>query len=88
MGYNTLKNSGRIKKYTENSLEASALKFIRDCCENLRFNQEKTEKENAEKKIFLGSSIKENQIPYNMQMDIDRLKNTIGKRQANHFIRR
>lgn len=73
MGYNTLKNSGRIKKYTENSLEASALKFIRDCCENLRFNQEKTEKENAEKKIFLGSSIKENQIPYNMQMDIDRL---------------
>lgn len=73
MGYSTLKNSGGKRKYAESSLEASALKFIRDCCEDLRFDQDKTADEDFEKKIFLGSSIGPNQIPYNMQMDLDRL---------------
>lgn len=73
MGYSTLKKSGGKRKYAESSLEASALKFIRDCCEDLRFDQGKTADEDFEKKIFLGSSIGSEQIPYNMQMDLDRL---------------
>lgn len=72
MGYSMLKNSAGKRKYTEYGLEASALKFIRDCCEDLRFDQEKAKREETGKK-FLGSSMGAGQIPYNMQMDIDRL---------------
>lgn len=73
MGYPTLENSGGKRKYVENGLEASALRFIRERCENLRFDDKKSADEKPEEKIFGGSSIKEKQIPYNMQMDIDRL---------------
>lgn len=73
MGYLTLKNSGEKRKYTENDLEASALRFIRERCEGLRFDMQKSMCEDPEKKIFFGRSIGMNQIPYNMQMDLDRL---------------
>lgn len=72
MGYTMLKNSGGKRKYAENGLEASALKFIRDYCEDLRFDQEKNRREESEKR-FLGRSMGAGQIPYNMQMDLDRL---------------
>lgn len=73
MGYSMLKNTGVKRKYMKNGLEASALRFIRDCCEDLRFDKEKTASENPEERVFLGSSNDVGQIPYNMQMDIDRL---------------
>lgn len=72
MGYTSLKNPIKSISEPTSSFEGAALAFIRESCEGLRFDAEKTEKENAEK-IFLGTSIKSGQIPYNMQMDIDRL---------------
>lgn len=74
MGYTRLKNQAdRRDKYEEFSLEHSALTFIRDACEGLRFSTEKETAENLENGIYLGTSAKEKEIPYNMQMDIDRL---------------
>lgn len=72
MGYTALNNP--IKKISEptSSFEGAVLSFIRESCEKLRFDTEKTNKENAEKK-YMGISLKAGQIPYNMQMDIDRL---------------
>lgn len=72
MGYTVLKNHGVEHHYRESSLEGAALRFIRERCEGLRFSEEKTRKE-KEEGLYLGTSLKENQIPYNMQMDIDRL---------------
>lgn len=73
MGYTQLTNSCVLRQYPKNGLGACVRAFIRENCEDLRFDAGKEEKEDHEKKIFLGSSLKENQIPYNMQMDIDRL---------------
>lgn len=73
MGYTMLKNSADKKKYTRFSLEEAALTFIRENCEGLRFDRNVELKENFEKRIFSGTSLNENEIPYNMQMDIDRL---------------
>lgn len=73
MGYTMLKNSADIKKYTKSSLEGAAAAFIRESCEGLRFSPEKTKQEDPANKKYLGTSLKENEIPYNMQMDIDRL---------------
>lgn len=66
MGYS------KVKKDTNPNLKNAAVAFIRDRCEGLRFSPEK-EKEEKEKGKYFGTSLKENQIPYNMQMDIDRL---------------
>lgn len=54
MGYPTLENSGGKRKYVENGLEASALRFIRERCENLRFDDKKSADEKPEEKIFGG----------------------------------
>ena len=53
-------------------LKSAALRFLHERCEELRFNAaiEKKEEETGE---YQGSSIKPNQIPYNMQMDLNRL---------------
>ena len=61
-------------------LKSAALRFIEKRCEDLRFDAEK-EAEEAATGIYLGSSIAPNQIPYNMQMDLDRLclKNELAK---------
>ncbi len=71
MGYTRLKNSGRGIG-CRSGLKGAALHFIREGCENLRFDMEKEERENA-LHIFLGTSRSEGEIPYNMQMDIERL---------------
>lgn len=66
MGYTALTHTSKPKNYAKNSLEDAALTFIRERCEGLRFDAEKGEQ-------LLGKSLRENQIPYNMEMDIDRL---------------
>lgn len=72
MGYSMLKNSGSCKNYVNYNLADSALRFIRERCEGLRFSKEKADKEQLGG-MLLGKSLSEGQIPYNMQMDIDRL---------------
>ncbi len=54
-----------------NDLKSAALRFIHERCEGLLFDAEETEKEENDK--YRGASIKASQIPYNMQMDINRL---------------
>lgn len=78
MAYKTLKNKIPSKKYREYSLEHEALKFVRERCEGLKFDSEKAEAGNRD---WDGNSIRPNQIPYNMEKDIDRLcmENAIGR---------
>ena len=70
----TMLNNETIRKYdyATESLEGAALSFIRDLCEKLRFD--KTKAMSFEDKLdFDGTSLKANQIPYNMEKDIYRL---------------
>lgn len=53
-------------------LKSAALRFLHERCEGLRFSPERANEE-AETGRYLGTSYKAGQIPYNMQMDIDRL---------------
>ena len=53
-------------------LKSAALRFIHERCENLRFDAQ-IEAEEERTGCFRGTSIAQNQIPYNMQMDINRL---------------
>ena len=46
-------------------LKSAALRFIHDCCENLKFDLEKENK--YETGYFTGTSKNSHQIPYNMQ---------------------
>jgi len=55
----------------DHSLKGSALRFLHDRCEELLFSEEMTAAE-AEG-CYLGTGIAQNQIPYNMQMDVNRL---------------
>lgn len=79
MGYTMLKNQNHQKKYNEYSLEAAAMSFIRNSCEELRFDPGKMDESITKK--YTGSSLKAGQIPFNMQMDIDRLcmENAVGR---------
>ena len=63
-------------------LKSAALRFLHERCEGLRFSPEK---ENIEQTCgqYLGTSYQPGQIPYNMQMDIDRL---CLERELEHFI--
>lgn len=74
MSYTMLDNDA-IKKYSyaSDSLEGAALSFIRECCEGLRFDKNKAMTRNADNLDFEGTSLKEKQIPFNMEKDIDRL---------------
>ena len=65
------KNIKKVNSHYGNDLTGQALKFIDETCTNLRFDSAITEKEKTEG--LKGTSISKNQIPYNMQMDIDRL---------------
>ena len=56
----------------EFSLKTLALSFLHERCEELCFDSEIEKTESRENKYF-GSGILPNQIPYNMQMDINRL---------------
>ena len=55
-----------------NDLKTAALRFLHERCEGLRFDPRKEEEERKTGR-YLGTSYSPNQIPYNMQMDIDRL---------------
>ena len=53
-------------------LKSAALRFVHERCEELKFDPEitKTEEETG---VYQGTSIRANQVPYNMQMDTNRL---------------
>ena len=57
---------------TGSDLKSAALRFLHERCEGLRFSPEKAQKEEQTGQ-YLGTSFRPNQIPYNMQMDLDRL---------------
>lgn len=61
-----------LQKTAEHDLCSAALTFLHDRCVDLRFDAQITARE-SESGILEGVSIKKGQIPYNMQMDIDRL---------------
>ena len=62
-------------------LKSAALRFIHDRCEGLKFDPDKNSE--FETGNFTGNSIGKDQIPYNMQMDINRL---CLERELEHFI--
>lgn len=68
-------NNDAIKKidYAKASLEREALLFIRECCEELRFDKSRATSMNTDSIDFDGTSLNPNQIPFNMEKDIDRL---------------
>ena len=55
-----------------NDLKSAALRFLHNRCEELRFDPAREAEEN-ETGVYQGMSLKSGQIPYNMQMDLDRL---------------
>ena len=62
----------------ENDLKSAALRFLRDRCEGLRHDADiEAQEANG---AYQGASLNANQIPYNMQMDVDRLclEKTLG----------
>jgi len=69
MAYTMLKNKLAERSGAEHSLEMKALSFIRNRCEGLGFNDNK----DGGKEPYAGKSIRANQIPYNMEKDIERL---------------
>lgn len=74
MSYRTLNNDRLNYKAMgkEPSLLEAAVNFIHESCADLRFDAKITELEKSEGKL-LGASVSPKQIPYNMQMDVDRL---------------
>ena len=76
MAYTMLKNKIVSRVYQEDSLEQCALQFVRENCQGLRFDKSKVTdifSSRKEELDFDGTSLKQNQIPYNMEKDIDRL---------------
>ena len=71
----TMLNNDTIRKYDYalDSLEGAALSFIRDYCEELRFDKNKATSMNVDSIDLEGRSLDKNQIPFNMEKDIDRL---------------
>ena len=55
-----------------NSLKCASLRFLHNACEGLKFDAS-IEAEEDKSGIYQGTSLKPGQIPYNMQMDINRL---------------
>ena len=55
-----------------NDLRSAALRFLRERCEQLRFDPVRTRAE-LEDRICLGTSLRARQIPYNMERDLDRV---------------
>ena len=53
-------------------LKGAAIRFINRSCEDLRFSADITEREKANG-VYEGVSLKKGQIPYNQQMEVDRL---------------
>ncbi len=53
-------------------LKSAALRFLHERCEGLRFSPDMAKREEETGQYF-GTSFRPQQIPYNMQMDVDRL---------------
>ena len=66
MAYKMIKQLVKKDEYPLHSLGDAVLTFIRESCEDLRFDYENGE-------LYTGRSLRENQIPLNMEKDIDRL---------------
>ena len=62
-----------------NDLKSAALRFLRNRCEGLR-HDERIAREEKRDGVYRGMSLSAGQIPYNMQMDVDRLclEKTLG----------
>lgn len=76
MAYTMLKNERKSTDKTAQSLEQCALQFVRENCQGLRFDKDKITSASEidyESADWDGTSLKKNQIPYNMEKDIDRL---------------
>lgn len=74
MAYTMLNNKTiRQRDYAPDTLEEAALSFIREYCEELRFDKSKAASMTNERLDYDGTSLKPNQIPFNMEKDIDRL---------------
>ena len=71
MSYTNLNHVNINNNKMEFSLDVLALNFINNRCEDLRYLANIEEKEKVEG--YKGTSLKKNQIPYNMEKDIDRL---------------
>lgn len=54
-------------------LKYTAAQFIHKTCEDLRFDADKERQESLPGAGYLGTGLKKGQVPYNMQMDTDRL---------------
>ncbi len=78
MGYTTL--NVPEKRCDAFGLEGAALTFLRDRCEGLRFSAELADEE-ARTGVLLGTSLNKGDVPYNQQMDVDRLclENALGR---------
>lgn len=81
MGYTYLSEDTGVKNI-RSSLAKAVVAFIRSDCEDLRFDEKKAEEEN-QTGVYQGTSQKYGQIPYNMEMDIDRL---CLERSLAHFL--
>ena len=57
---------------TGTDLKSAALRFLHERCEGLRFDPAMTKLEEEQGK-YLGTGIRPNQVPFNMQKDTDRL---------------
>ena len=55
-----------------NDLKSASLRFLHNACEGLKFDSG-TEAEEDRSGQYQGTSLNPNQIPYNMQMDVNRL---------------
>ena len=66
MAYKMIQRTVKHENYPLGSMEHAVLTFVRERCEDLRFDFEHGEK-------YTGRSLKANQIPFNMEKDIDRL---------------
>ena len=76
MAYTMLRDRVKISvydKYELNSLESFVLKFMNERLECLRFDKTKETNYSDNPTVLEGTSLKKNQIPYNMEKDIDRL---------------
>ena len=73
--YTALGNDKKVfgAEHKKADLKSAVNAFLGESCEDLRFSREKSAGEDREKGVFLGTSLRKRQIPYNMQMDIDRL---------------
>ena len=65
-----------------NDLKSAALRFIHNQCEKLNFDEKIAENE-KNNRVLQGTGTDSGQIPYNMQMDINRL---CLERELEHFI--